>query len=61
MSWETPVSDLPGIMHESLTWDKGSEMIQHAALAFAASLPVYFAHAQPPGAGHQCEYQQPHL
>src|SRR6266571_4419348 len=39
---------LPEAMRQSLTWDCGSEMAQHAALTLAAGIDVYFAHPHSP-------------
>src|SRR6266568_3203435 len=42
------IAGLPEAMRQSLTWDCGSEMAQHAALTLAAGIDVYFAHPHSP-------------
>jgi IS30 family transposase len=42
------VSDLPALVQRSLTWDQGSEMVQHAAFTLATDMPVFFAHPHGP-------------
>ncbi|MFI6432842.1 IS30 family transposase [Rhodococcus oryzae] len=34
---------IEAVVRGSLTWDQGTEMARHAALALATDLPVYFA------------------
>src|SRR2546430_3401987 len=42
------VGDLPTLVRQSLTWDCGSEMAQHAAITLATDMPVFFAHPHSP-------------
>lgn len=45
-------SQLPPQLRRSLTWDQGSEMCHHHAIAVATGMPVYFCHAG-------CPWQRP--
>ena len=45
-------SQLPPQLRRSLTWDQGSEMCHHHAVAVATGMPVYFCHAG-------CPWQRP--
>ena len=42
------ISTLPEHLRESLTWDQGSEMAQHAQLSIATDLDVYFCDPHSP-------------
>jgi IS30 family transposase len=42
------IADLPVALRRSLTWDQGIEMAQHAQLAAAAELDVYFCDPHSP-------------
>jgi IS30 family transposase len=45
----TPViAGLPGALRRSLTWDQGTEMHQHARIAVAADVRIYFADPHSP-------------
>jgi IS30 family transposase len=38
----TKMADLPGILRQTLTWDQGREMANHAHIAAATDLDIYF-------------------
>ena len=38
----TKMAQLPAMLRRSLTWDQGSEMANHAAIAMATDLDIYF-------------------
>ena len=42
------VKTLPAQLRRSLTWDRGSEMAQHAAFTLATQVPVYFCDPHSP-------------
>jgi IS30 family transposase len=42
------MSELPGQLRRSLTWDQGAEMAQHAKLRIDAGLQIYFCDPQSP-------------
>ncbi|KMO84060.1 Integrase core domain protein [Mycolicibacterium chubuense] len=42
------MSELPECLRRSLTWDQGSEMANHAAIAAAADLDIYFCDPHSP-------------
>jgi IS30 family transposase len=42
------MSQLPVILRQTLTWDRGVEMANHAAIAAAASLDIYFCDPHSP-------------
>ncbi|MFG1752021.1 IS30 family transposase [Streptosporangium sandarakinum] len=42
------VKDPPAHLRRFLTWDRGTELAQHAALTLQTDMPVYFAHARSP-------------
>lgn len=44
----TVFEDLPEPLRRSLTWDQGSEMCHHHAVAEATGMPVFFCHAGMP-------------
>ena len=42
------MSELPGVLRQSLTWDQGSEMSNHAKIAEATGLDIYFCDPHSP-------------
>lgn len=42
------MADLPRILRQTLTWDQGKEMANHAQIAAALDLNIYFAHPHSP-------------
>jgi IS30 family transposase len=42
------MSDLPDILRQTLTWDQGSEMANHAQIATATDLDIYFCDPHSP-------------
>ncbi len=42
------MSELPGTLRQSLTWDQGAEMAQHARLRIESGLEIYFCDPQSP-------------
>jgi len=42
------MADLPRILRQTLTWDQGKEMANHAQIAAALDLDIYFAHPHSP-------------
>ncbi len=42
------MSELPGALHQSLTWDQGPEMAPHARLRIESGLDAYFCDPQSP-------------
>src|ERR1700674_4180348 len=42
------ITTLPEQLRRSLTWDQGSEMLQHAQLRIATGLPIYFCDPHSP-------------
>jgi IS30 family transposase len=42
------ISDLPGQLRQSLTWDRGAEMAQHAQLRVESGLDIFFCDPQSP-------------
>lgn len=42
------MAQLPAILRKTLTWDQGSEMANHAAIADAAELDIYFCDPHSP-------------
>ena len=44
----TAVADLPQMLKKTLTWDQGSEMANHAAIATATGLEIYFCDPHSP-------------
>lgn len=42
------MSQLPAMLRRSLTWDQGKEMANHAAIALAADLDIYFCDPRSP-------------
>ena len=44
----TAVADLPQMLRKTLTWDQGSEMANHAAIATATGLDIYFCDPHSP-------------
>ena len=42
------ISELPGQLRRSLTWDEGAQMAQHARLRIDTGLEVYFCDPQSP-------------
>ena len=44
----TKMAHLPAILRQTLTWDQGKEMSNHAAIAEAAQLDVYFCDPHSP-------------
>jgi IS30 family transposase len=42
------MADLPAILRQTLTWDQGKEMANHAAIAKAAELDIYFCDPHSP-------------
>jgi IS30 family transposase len=42
------MAQLPAILRKTLTWDQGSEMANHAAIAKAAELDIYFCDPHSP-------------
>ena len=53
------ITTLPEQLRQSLTWDQGAEMAQHAQLRIDAGVQVYFCDpAQPLAARHEREHQR---
>ena len=44
----TTISDLPHLLRQSLTWDQGTEMAQHAQLRIDSGLQIFFCDPQSP-------------
>jgi IS30 family transposase len=44
----TAIQQLPVQLRHSLTWDRGSELTQHAALTLATEMPIYFCDPHSP-------------
>ena len=44
----TKMAQLPAILRKTLTWDQGSEMANHVAIAAAAELDIYFCDPHSP-------------
>lgn len=44
----TSISSLPEMLRQSLTWDQGAEMAQHARLRMDTGLQIYFCDPQSP-------------
>ena len=44
----TKMAQLPQILRRTLTWDQGAEMANHAQIAAALDLNIYFAHPHSP-------------
>lgn len=44
----TTISDLPQLLRQSLTWDQGAEMAQHAQLRAESGLQIYFCDPHSP-------------
>jgi IS30 family transposase len=42
------ISDLPGLLRQSLTWDQGAEMAQHAQLRVESGLDIFFCDPHSP-------------
>ncbi len=42
------MSELPETLRQSLTWDQGTEMAQHAQLRIESGLQIYFCDPQSP-------------
>ena len=47
------MAQLPAILRRTLTWDQGSEMTNHIAIAEAAQLDIYFCDPHSPVAARQ--------
>ena len=45
---EESIEKLPEYLRQSLTWDQGAEMAQHAQLRIATGLQIYFCDPQSP-------------
>jgi hypothetical protein len=53
------IARLPEQLRRSLTWDRGTELAQHAQLKIETGLPVYFADPHSPvAAWHEREHQR---
>lgn len=42
------MSELPETLRQSLTWDQGTELAQHAQLRIESGLQIYFCDPQSP-------------
>lgn len=56
-AFERKLSALPGVLRQSLTYDQGKEMAEHAILAANLQLKVFFCHAHSPWERATCESQ----
>jgi IS30 family transposase len=53
------IATLPEQLRQSLTWDQGKEMAEHARFSVATGVPVYFCDPHSPlAAGQQREHQR---
>jgi IS30 family transposase len=56
-AFERKLAPLPGVLRQSLTYDQGKEMAEHATLAANLQLEVFFCHAHSPWERATCESQ----
>lgn len=56
-AFERKLSSLPGVLRQTLTYDQGKEMAEHATLAANLQLKVFFCHAHSPWERATCESQ----
>jgi IS30 family transposase len=53
------MAELPAILRKTLTWDQGIEMANHAAIAAATELDIFFCDALALAARQQRKHQRP--